>query len=338
MTSCTKSLHKMTNQDTTEAPPPAIATSDVGTDEEPKGKPESALKSFLSGGIGGVCVVLVGHPLDLVKVRMQTLEAGAKSSTFGMLRKTFAKDGVRGLYRGVSAPLTAVSPLFAMSFWGYDMGKRTVRYFDKEGETGGGEYKFTIPQLVVAGGLSALPTTAFMAPSERIKCLLQVQANELEKGGKAKYSGMVDCGKQILAEGGVRSLYRGTMATLLRDVPGSMAWFGTYELIKKELMILQGIDPSTGSLSPLAILSAGGFAGIACWTVAIPPDVLKSRLQTAPPGQYGGMYDVYKHLVKEEGHAALFKGLRPAMLRAFPANAACFFGMELARKALAFMD
>ena len=29
---------------------------------------ESALKSFLSGGFGGVCIVLVGHPLDLVKV------------------------------------------------------------------------------------------------------------------------------------------------------------------------------------------------------------------------------------------------------------------------------
>ena len=30
---------------------------------------ESLLKSFLSGGFGGVCIVLVGHPLDLVKVR-----------------------------------------------------------------------------------------------------------------------------------------------------------------------------------------------------------------------------------------------------------------------------
>jgi hypothetical protein len=29
---------------------------------------ESGLKSFLSGGFGGVCIVLVGHPLDLVKV------------------------------------------------------------------------------------------------------------------------------------------------------------------------------------------------------------------------------------------------------------------------------
>jgi solute carrier family 25 carnitine/acylcarnitine transporter 20/29 len=36
-------------------------------------KPDSALKSFLSGGVGGICVVLVGHPLDLIKVRVSTL-------------------------------------------------------------------------------------------------------------------------------------------------------------------------------------------------------------------------------------------------------------------------
>lgn len=36
---------------------------------------DSALKSFLSGGVGGICVVLVGHPLDLIKVRVSTLAA-----------------------------------------------------------------------------------------------------------------------------------------------------------------------------------------------------------------------------------------------------------------------
>lgn len=305
---------------------------------KPVAKPESALKSFLSGGVGGACVVLVGHPLDLIKVRMQTSEALAQASVGSIVRKTFVNEGVRGLYRGVSAPLLAVSPLFAMSFWGYDMGKRIVRHVVDDSGSHGEEFKFTIPQLCVAGGLSAFPATAFMAPSERIKCLLQVQANAIEQGGKAKYEGMIDCAGQVLKEGGIRSLYKGTFATLLRDVPGSIAWFGVYELVKKELMILQGIDPATGQLAPMAVLSAGGFAGMACWAVAMPADVLKSRFQTAPEGKYSSVYDVYKHLMKEEGFTALFNGIRPAMIRAFPANAACFFGMEVARKALAFMD
>ncbi len=63
-----------------------------------------------------------------------------------------------------------------------------------------------------------------MAPSERIKCLLQVQANEVEKGGKAKYTGMMDCAKQVLKEGGMASLYKGTVATLARDIPGTIAY------------------------------------------------------------------------------------------------------------------
>ena len=77
---------------------------------------------------------------------------------------------------------------------------------------------------------------------------------------------------------------------------------------------------------------------MACWTVAIPPDVLKSRYQTAPPGKYTGIFDVYRQLIKTEGTGALFAGMRPALLRAFPANAACFFGMEVSKKMLQFMD
>ena len=36
--------------------------------DAPKSSSSSALKSFISGGVGGACAVLVGHPLDLVKV------------------------------------------------------------------------------------------------------------------------------------------------------------------------------------------------------------------------------------------------------------------------------
>lgn len=283
---------------------------------------------------------MVGHPLDLVKVRMQTGGASVGSSVFGMLSNTLKTQGVRGLYRGVSAPLTAVTPMFAVSFWSYDMGQRIVKAYGQQGMSAaeGEAYQLSMAEICMAGAMSAIPTTGIMAPSERIKCLLQVQASEVEKGGKVKYTGMVDCARHLLKEGGMKSLYKGTGATLLRDIPGTIAYFGTYELMKNQLMILQGIDPKKGELSPIAVLTAGGLAGMACWAVGIPPDVLKSRYQTAPEGKYSGLYDVYKQLIKEEGYGGLFKGLRPAMIRAFPANAACFFGMEVSRKALGFMD
>jgi len=284
-----------------------------------------------------VCSTAIGHPIDLVKVRMQTMVVapGQKppfNSTFDCLKKTFVKEGPRGLYRGVTAPITAIAPIYAVVFWGYDMGQRLVRWnYDM-----GINDKFTLGQICFAGGFSAIPTTAIMAPSERIKCLLQVQANEIEKGGRAKYSGMIDCGVKLYKEGGVRSVFKGTGATLIRDVPGSIAWFGAYEVVKGKISKMQGKKPS--ELSPLAVLFAGGCAGIANWVIAVPPDVVKSRFQTAPEGQYSGLADVAKTLLKEEGPGAFFKGLGPAMIRAFPANAACFLGMEFSKSLLAFMD
>ena len=91
-------------------------------------------------------------------------------------------------------------------------------------------------------------------------------------------------------------------------------------------------------LNPLTVLFAGGCGGVANWCVSIPPDVVKSRFQTAPEGTYSGLADVASTLIKEEGPSAFFKGIGPAMIRAFPANAACFLGMEVSRSMLAFMD
>ena len=56
---------------------------------------------------------------------------------------------------------------------------------------------------------------------------------------------------------------------------------------------------------------------------------------SAPEGTYPrGVRDVFKKMMKEEGPRALYKGFAPVMLRAFPANAACFMGYEVALKFL----
>jgi len=183
-------------------------------------------------------------------------------------------------------------------------------------------------EYAVAGAFSALPTTLIAAPIERIKVLLQVDG---QSASQQKYSGAIDCVRQVYKEGGIKSIFRGSLATVVRDAPGSAAYFVAYEAAKKALTPA-GSDPTKLNLS--AICAAGGFAGIAMWSIAIPPDVIKSRLQSAPEGVYSGFLDCAKKTVKADGPKALFKGLGPAMWRAVPANAATFLGVELALSAL----
>ncbi|MBE3050463.1 MC/SLC25 family protein [Candidatus Bathyarchaeota archaeon] len=78
----------------------------------PRSELATQLRSFAAGGFGGVCAVVVGHPFDLVKVRMQTAERGVYKSAIDVVRKSVARDGLkRGLYAGVSAPLIGVTPM-----------------------------------------------------------------------------------------------------------------------------------------------------------------------------------------------------------------------------------
>ncbi|KAL6881359.1 mitochondrial carrier domain-containing protein [Trichoderma novae-zelandiae] len=294
----------------------------------------SQLRALAAGGFGGICAVVVGHPFDLVKVRLQTAERGVYSSALDVVRKSVARDGLRrGLYAGVSAPLVGVTPMFAVSFWGYDLGKQIVGGVSTIGPDG----SLSTGQLAAAGFLSAIPMTAITAPFERVKVILQVQGQkQLAPGEKPKYSGGLDVVRQLYREGGVRSVFRGSVATLARDGPGSAAYFAAYEVIKKAL---SPKDPATGKptgqLSLTAVTCAGAGAGVAMWIPVFPVDTVKSRLQTAEGHvTIGG---VIRELYGKGGYKAFFPGFGPALTRAVPANAATFLGVELAHQAMTKM-
>lgn len=147
----------------------------------------------------------------MIQVRLQTMPVPAAGiaplyrGTYDCAKKTVQREGFRGLYKGMSAPLTGVAPIFAISFFGFGLGKRLQQTSPNE--------KLTVLQLFGAGAFSGVFTTSIMAPGERIKCLLQIQQGE---NTPKKYNGMIDCTKQLYKEGGIRSIYKGTFATLLR--------------------------------------------------------------------------------------------------------------------------
>ena len=124
--------------------------------------------------------------------------------------------------------------------------------------------------------------------------------------------------------GGLRSIFKGSVATLARDGPGSALYFATYEYLKKELSS-PGED-----LSLFAIMTAGGFAGVSMWLGVFPIDTIKSTQQSSNVPisilQTTKTFTpkvVLKHF--SQGWSSISK-IVPCKC--------CYLGVELARKAL----
>lgn len=56
------------------------------------------VKNFFAGGVGGACLVVIGHPPDTIKVRLQTMppvkngEKPIYEGTMDCLKKTIRKE------------------------------------------------------------------------------------------------------------------------------------------------------------------------------------------------------------------------------------------------------
>ena len=257
---------------------------------------------------------------------MQMADKGVYRGFMDCALTSVKRDGFLALYKGLLAPMIVQPPMFAMYFWGYHMGteisKRTPGLHRPDGSV-----DFYAPAIAFSGAFSALPGTLCLVPGERIKIALQMQVEEVAKGAKPKYTGSLDCFVKISKqEGLIRGMYKGTLATLLRDAPGCVGWYGGYYFFKN---LSRRED---GTYSILGLLNAGGCGGIAMWVIGVPPDVIKTRIQNSYPGQYpGGMRQVVSEIIKKDGIRGMYKGITPALIRAYPANAACFSIVELVR-------
>jgi solute carrier family 25 carnitine/acylcarnitine transporter 20/29 len=286
-------------------------------------------KDFASGTMGGMALVFAGHPLDTLKVRMQTMprpdpgKPPLYKNALDCTLKTWSHEGLRGFYKGMSSPLTGVPPLYAVVFGAYGTSKNLLRKDPSD--------PLTVGQIFVAGCMTGIATTVVTTPIELVKARLQVQSFAAVKD----FDGPIDCAKKILKRNGPSGLFKGTVATLWRDVPGTGVYFATYEFVRR-LFIPEG--KTANDLGPLSLLFAGGMAGVANWLAIFPIDVIKSKIQTDLKDTYlpghRGMVTCAIQTVKQSGFAGLFPGLGPALLRSFPANAVCFLTVEMTTKLL----
>ncbi|KAJ2771266.1 hypothetical protein IWQ57_002291 [Coemansia nantahalensis] len=285
-----------------------------------------AVGDFAAGTVGGWAQVVVGHPFDTIKVRMQT-QPSPPIYRGGMdcLRATLKGEGAAGLYKGVTSPLAGIGFCNAVVFAanGY-----LLRLFQANSTE-----PLTVGQKAMAGGLAGGVMSFLNCPVELLKVRLQTQVSA---GPDHKpYTGVLNCGVRTFQERGLTGLYRGLGITIMRDIPSFWAYFGTYEGLKCAFVYRRTGVADGSQSNGIEQFLAGGFAGIAAWLPAYPQDVVKSRVQMN--SKYKSARAAAAALLQEArggNWSTLFRGFGPTILRAFPANAATFVAYEWTIKAL----
>ncbi|GAQ47163.1 hypothetical protein AtubIFM54640_001166 [Aspergillus tubingensis] len=312
----------------------AIAINDDMSMELPTLPPNQGLEAFkdiVFGSAAGMAGKVIEYPFDTVKVRLQSQPDHLPLRYKGPLdcfRQSFQADGLRGLYRGISAPMAGAAIENSCLFFSYrliqDILKATV-YSPAD--------DLPFSALVLSGAASGSITSLALTPVELIKCKMQVPVTA--SGGIPP--GPLTLIATVFRQDGLLGFWRGQLGTLIRETGGGAAWFGSYEGVSALFRAyrapsaeLKEDGTSSDSIPIYQKMIAGAAAGVSYNFLFYPADTIKSRMQTedVTRGAYNGkrqtFWGVAKALWRQQGLRALYRGCGITCARSAPSSAFIF--------------
>ncbi|XP_018915959.1 solute carrier family 25 member 45 isoform X2 [Bemisia tabaci] len=277
---------------------------------------------FGAGWFAGVSQMVVAHPLDTVKVRLQTLP---HLNFVSVLVNTAKVEGVRGFYRGFLFPSLTAGVLNSAFFGVYGNTLRMLETYRGASNhqklccDGGPAYPLWHLDCFTAGCIAGTACVTLSTPIELIKTKLQATAIFAKEANEPLKP--VECVKLMYRHNGLKGLFKGFHIMVLRDSVSSGVYFLTYEVVRESL---------SSEKSFWNVGLAGGFAGVASWAVIIPLDVVKSRIQADDirNPKYSGIIDCFVKSYRADGLKVFGRGFWIITFRAFPVNVISFVGYE----------
>jgi solute carrier family 25 (adenine nucleotide translocator) protein 4/5/6/31 len=210
---------------------------------------------------------------------------------------------------------------------------------------------FTIPELCVpvpcprvtsflidlaAGGTAGGISKTVVAPIERVKLLLQVQAASKQISQEQQYKGIIDCFVRVSKEQGVLSLWRGNLANVIRYFPTQALNFAFKDKYKK---LFVRHNPKTDFWKFFAEnLASGGAAGATSLLFVYPLDFARTRLAAdvgkGDAREFTGLGDCIKKIYKSDGMKGLYQGFGVSIGGIIVYRAAFFGGYDTAKQLL----
>jgi solute carrier family 25 (adenine nucleotide translocator) protein 4/5/6/31 len=170
--------------------------------------------NLASGGMAGATSLLFVYSLDYARTRLANDNKNAKTGgarqyngLIDVYKKTLASDGIAGLYRGFAPSVFGIIVYRGLYFGMYDSIKPVLLVGPLEGNF---LASFLLGWTVTTGaGIASYP-------------LDTIRRRMMMTSGEAvKYKGSIDAGRQIIAKEGVKSLFKGAGANILRGVAGA---------------------------------------------------------------------------------------------------------------------
>lgn len=163
----------------------------------------------------------------------------------------------------------------------------------------------------LAGGISAAVSKTAVAPIERVKLLLQVQAVSKQIPEDQRYKGIIDAFIRIPKDQGFLSFWRGNLANVIRYFPTQALNFAFKDVYKQ--LFMEGVDKKTQFWKYFAMnLASGGAAGASSLCVVYPLDFARTRLAAdvgkAGAREFTGLFDCITKIFKSDGVVGLYRG------------------------------
>ncbi|KAG0295485.1 Mitochondrial oxaloacetate carrier protein [Dissophora globulifera] len=306
-----------------------------------------AVFGFLAGGIAACGAVTLTNPAELIKTRLQ-LQGELMRQVPGSTRiyTNFAQaffhiakfEGVRGLQRGLGCAYMYQLMMNGTRLGLYDPIKRSIHSLLKTDPN-----KNNNLVNIVAGGTGGVLSAALSSPLFLVKTRLQsYSSHEASKvGHQHYYKHTFDALRRIYKSEGLRGLYRGADASMMRTGAGSAVQLPLYDFVKQKMIKVGGLE--NGALCHgLSSLISGFFLCI----VMNPFDIISTRMYNQAPdpltGRSGMLYkspiDCAVKTIRTEGVQALYKGFTAHYLRIGPHTIFTFVFMEQVKQIFQRLD
>ncbi|KAJ2784413.1 hypothetical protein H4R18_001123 [Coemansia javaensis] len=269
------------------------------------------------GGFAACGANFFTHPLDLLKVRLQTVK-GSPGAGGGRLAHVvgsiYSQQGVLGFYNGISAAVLRQMTYSMARFATYDWMKKALTKEDG-----------TLPfyRMATAGVTAGAVGGVCGTPADIVLVRLQndgALAPEKRRNYKNAFDGLF----RIAREDGVGGLFKGVVPNVSRAILMTGAQLCSYDAFKELLLATPYFREGL-----LVQFTASLMSGFVSTTITSPFDVVKTRVMNAGPASpYRNLAHALVLIVREEGVPALYKGWTPSFVRMAPQTILTFIFLE----------